>query len=134
MVEYSNSRLSGSAVNAMNLSAREVAEDFTSSLFYKRFIEGRRTETEVRFYYPGPDDIVLIGSADLIVFSDDYNLVVDYKSDRYRNPDIHKGQLTLYAEAIENLYGKPCYAIICYLRDFSQGPLWDKKGDVVRSI
>ena len=134
MAEYSNSRLSESVVNAMNLSAREVADGFIASDFYKNFIGNRKCGTEIRFYYPGPDDVVLIGSADLVVFSDDYNLVVDYKSDRYRSPDIHKGQLTLYAEAIEKLYGKPCYAIVCYLRDFSSGPLWNKSGEAIRSI
>ena len=100
--------------------ALSIAEGFPGSGFYKTYVEGRRTETEVRFYYP-EEGKVLEGVADLIAFGEDRLTIIDYKTDRRRNPEQHRGQLENYAKALSEIYGKPCGAVLCYVRDFSEG-------------
>lgn len=110
--------------------AKRIAEDFVSSEFYKENIGDNSVGTEIEFYYPDGDR-VLQGSADLVVFRSDCNLVVDYKTDKFKTPLEHKGQITTYVKAMEDLYGKKCYGRLCYIRDFSSGPVWDKDGNEV---
>ncbi len=110
--------------------AKRIADDFEKSDFFKSYVAGKDLVSELAFYYPDGER-VLQGSADLVVFSEDYNLVIDYKTDKYRTPQEHKGQITTYVKAIEELYGKKCFGLLCYVRDFSSGPAWDKDGNEV---
>ena len=124
-----------SEVEAKNLDlllseAKRIADDFVSTDFYRENVGECEVGTEIEFYYPD-EDRVLQGSADLVVFKDDYNLVIDYKTDKYKTPAEHKGQITTYVRAMEELYGKKCYGRLCYVRDFSAGPIWDKDGNEV---
>lgn len=117
-------------LDAIMASAKKIADDFVSSQFCRKYIEGREVQTELAFFYPDGER-VLQGSADLVVLGSDYNLVVDYKTDKYMNPAQHKGQISTYVRAIEDLYGKKCYGTVCYVRDFSSGPIWDREGNEV---
>ena len=111
--------------------ARNIALMFPQSDFYSEYVaDGLKLEPELRFYFY-EDGLVLEGSADLLVFHPEYNLVIDYKTDGHRNPEMHKGQITRYARALSELYKKPCYGIVCYVRDFSAGPIWDINGNVI---
>ena len=100
--------------------ALSIADGFVRSEFYKRYVEGHPVETEVRFYYP-EGGLVLEGVADLLVFDDSGIMIIDYKTDRRRNPEQHRGQLENYAKALSAIYSKPCRARLCYVRDFSEG-------------
>ncbi len=132
-IPYASSKISESNVEALNDCALTVAEEFISSDFYKKYIENEKYESEVKFYFPD-DDLVMIGQADLIVYKDSYNLIIDYKSDRVKRPEVHLGQLVSYAKAIEEISGKKCYSLLCYLRDFSTGPIWNSNGDIVEGL
>ena len=110
-----------------------ITSSFLSSEFYASVIAGRRTETEVRFYYP-MNDGVGEGSADLLVFGKEWNLVVDYKTDRYMNEEQHRGQVTAYAAAMEELYKKKCLAVLLYVRGWKAGTLIDANGNAVTGI
>ena len=77
------------------------------------------------------DDMIAEGSIDLVVFADDYNLVIDYKSDREMVPDYHKGQIVSYLKAAESLYEKKCYGVLLYLRSMEAGPFWDSSGNII---
>ena len=116
--------------DALLCEAKRIADEFVCSELYKKHIEGNDLAAELAFYYPDGDR-VLQGSADLVVFRDEYNLVVDYKTDKYKTPEEHKGQIVTYVKAMEDLYGKKCYGILCYVRDFSVGPIWDRDGNEV---
>ena len=111
----------------------EIEKAFFSSAFYKKHIKDHRTLAEVRFYYPAGNSVAE-GSADLLVFGDDYNLVVDYKTDRYKDESMHKGQITAYAEAMEDLYKKKCLAVLLYIRGMTEGTFLDKNGDEVKGL
>ena len=110
--------------------AKRIADDFAKSEFFETYVAGKDLVAELAFYYPDGER-VLQGSADLVVFADEYNLVIDYKTDKYRTPEEHKGQIVTYVKAMEDLYGKKCYGILCYVRDFSKGPVWDRDGNEV---
>ena len=129
--EFSNRNIGELDALRLSKEAERISLDFKKSSFYERFISNSNKQSaEVRFYYPY-ENRILEGSADLVVFRDDYNLVVDYKTDRHRNPEEHKMQITMYAKALEELYKKTCYGIVCYVRDFSCGPIWDRDGNEI---
>ncbi|MDY5931923.1 MAG: UvrD-helicase domain-containing protein [Candidatus Ornithospirochaeta sp.] len=132
MPEYRNPAIPARDAKALMDSAYRIASAFLSSAFYRERVAGHGIRTEERFYFP-MEGKVAEGSVDLLVFGDDCNLVVDYKTDLRKNPDYHKKQLVSYAQAMEELYGRECHAIVLYVRDFSTGPLWNSRGDVIET-
>ena len=128
--DYINSSLSVKELDALNKERKRIIGEFISSSFYKKNVEGKRASSEVRFYMPY-DDMIAEGSIDLIVFADDYNLIIDYKSDREMVPDYHKGQIVSYLKAAESLYEKKCYGVLLYLRSMETGPFWDSSGNII---
>ena len=111
----------------------EIKTSFLSSHFYKTHIENHEMEAEVRFYYPYGDSVAE-GSADLLVFGSDYNLVVDYKTDRFMDESEHRAQITAYAKAMEDLYKKKCLAVLLYVRGMTEGTFVDSSGDEIREL
>ena len=113
--------------------ARAFADGFVSSGFFEKRVKGHRTEEEMRFYtYDDRDPAVAVeGVMDLLVYGDDFNLVVDYKTDMFRNPEVHKDQLLTYIRVAEEICGKKCLGVLYYLRDGSTGPVWDREGKEV---
>ena len=110
--------------------ARAFAKGFSDSSFYREHIKGHKTHPEMRFYTYDENnpDIAVEGVIDLLVEGDDCNLVVDYKTDALRNPEVHRHQLTTYVRVAEELTGKECRGVLYYLRDGSLGPVWDREG------
>ncbi len=119
--------LSESEKEELSAALDGIVSGFLASEFYQSRIKGKRTETEIRFYYP-MNGSVAEGSADLLVFSDEYNLVVDYKTDRYMDENIHRAQITAYAAAMEDLYGKKCRSVLLYVRGWRAGTMIDRSG------
>ena len=118
--------------NAMLLEqAKAFARSFKESTFFEQFVQGHKTQTEVRFYTGSSElgDMVMEGVMDLLVEGEDYNLVVDYKTDRVKAPQIHKKQITTYVKVAKQLYRKNCYGVLFYLRDGSLGEFWDSEGN-----
>ncbi len=113
--------------------ARCFADSFVSSDFFKTHVRGRRTLEEQRFYTfdESLPEVALEGVMDLLVLGEDYNLVVDYKSDSFRNPEEHRMQILSYVRVAEQLYGRRCYGTLYYLRDGSLGGFWDSDGNEV---
>ena len=111
--------------------AKTFARLFMESSFYEQFVKGHKTQTEIRFYTGSSElgDMVMEGVIDLLVEGDDYNLVVDYKTDRVKAPQIHKKQITTYVNVARQLYKKKCYGVLYYLRDGSPGEFWDSEGN-----
>ena len=124
--------LESEKANAMLVEqARAFARSFLESPFYEQFVKGHKTQTEVRFYSSSEElgDVVMEGVIDLLVEGEDYNLVVDYKTDRVKAPQIHKRQITTYVKVARQLYKKNCYGVLYYLRDGSLSEFWDSEGN-----
>ena len=108
-----------------------LSKRFFASKLYER-IKSYKMKSEFRFYtYLEDEDAALEGVMDLIVFLDDYNLVVDYKSDSIRYSSAHRVQLTKYIEAAEELFKKPCYGTLYYLRSGEEDVFIDSSGATV---
>lgn len=119
--------------NLLLFQAREFADSFVRSSFFNDHVKGRKTLEELRFYTFDEEapDVALEGVIDLLVLGEDYNLVVDYKSDSFRNPEEHRIQILSYVKVAEQIYGKRCYGTLYYLRDGSLGGFWDRDGNPV---
>jgi ATP-dependent helicase/nuclease subunit A len=62
---------------------------------------------------------ILRGTMDLLVLFQDQVWVVDFKTDRFREPWFHREQLEIYRHAAEALTGESCRSFLFYLRDGS---------------
>ena len=116
--------------------ARSFADRFLSSPFFDMYVRGHGTKQEVRFYTPDPGDteVVIEGVIDLVVFGDDFNLVVDYKTDLLKDPEIHRAQVLTYIRVAEELFGKKCYGTLFYFRDGCTPGFWDRDGNPFRQL
>ena len=114
--------------------AKAFARSFAGSAFYETYVRGREVQSELRFFTGSRElgDVAIEGVIDLLVLGDEYNLVVDYKTDRFKAPEIHKKQIVTYVKIAQQLYKKPCYGVLYYLRDGSLGEFWDSEGNTVR--
>lgn len=61
-------------------------------------------------------DVAVSGQIDLLFEHEGTVYVVDYKTDRVENPDIHAEQLAVYRKAVSELRKKPAETWIFYLR------------------
>ena len=117
--------------------AKELALSFVKSDLYEKYVKGHETREELRFYtpYENDPDVAVEGVIDLLVLGDDYNLVIDYKTDLVMDPEVHRSQVLTYIKVAEDLFeGKPCYGTLFYLRSGSSPGFWDKSGKLLESI
>ncbi|MBQ6123891.1 MAG: hypothetical protein IJL13_00665, partial [Spirochaetales bacterium] len=68
------------------------------------------------------------------VFGEDYNLVIDYKTDLVMDPELHRSQVLTYIKVAQDLFGKRCYGTLFYLRDGSSPGFCDGSGNLMKSI
>ena len=76
-------------------------------------------ETEVEFALRKEvegDDCAVYGAIDLLVEYADELCLIDFKTDFNLHPEIHRGQLQVYREAVSRIWGKPVRSTLCYLR------------------
>ena len=72
------------------------------------------------------------GVIDLVVLGKDFNLVVDYKSDSFKDPEEHKIQILSYIKVVKDLYpDKECYGTLYYLREGKTESFWNLDGEEV---
>ncbi|MBP5162925.1 MAG: UvrD-helicase domain-containing protein [Spirochaetales bacterium] len=116
--------------------AKELASSFFESELYKNYVSGHETRPELRFYAPDADDpdLAVEGVMDLLVRGDEYNLVIDYKTDLVMDPELHRSQVLTYIKVAKDLFGKRCYGTLFYLRDGSSPGFWDEDGNLLKSI
>ncbi len=107
--------------------ARVLCDNFLQSDIYKENVENYTPRCEVKFFssvvHDGRD-VVVEGSIDLLVATDDEMLVIDFKTDRYRMPERHRSQLDLYMQAIQRIYEKPVRSCVTYLRSCGAEEWW----------
>lgn len=104
--------------------AERIGMGLMASGFYKSYMENMELEGEVPFMALEGDSL-LRGAIDLVIHRPDSILIVDYKTDRVKDPDFHRSQVLGYMKAAEAVYSKPAYGTCLYVRDFSLGPIWE---------
>ncbi len=127
---FKSNNLSDKELDVINKANLAIIDDFKSSSFYNTYLKGREFFTELRFY-DSEGDILIEGSIDLLIEGDEYNLVIDYKTDREENPSYHRGQILSYIKAAESIYNKKCYGALLFLRNMKLTPFIDKSGNII---
>ena len=79
---------------------------FFESEFGKRVISADKVYREKPFMLK-KDGYILEGIIDCYFLEEGKLILFDFKTDQYRNPEKHRAQLELYAEALEKNYGRP---------------------------
>lgn len=109
--------------NDMIAEAVHLATGFVNSELFLSFKnEGYTLYSEYRFFAPfviDGTDMTLEGSIDLLAVKDDKAVVVDFKTDKKKAPSSHKEQLSLYKDAVKQLFGiDDIETEVVYLREF----------------
>jgi len=102
--------------------AEAVTERFVASSLGREVSRAVKIEPEYPFLMrrAAPEGRqILRGTMDLLVTMTDQVWVVDFKTDRYREPWFHREQLEIYRLAAEALSGLRCRSFLFYLRDGS---------------
>ena len=104
-----------------------LCNNFLEGDIYKNHVESNNPRCEVKFFSSALHEgrpVVVEGSIDLLVETDDELLIIDFKTDRYRMPERHKAQLDLYMQAIQRIYKKPVRGCVTYLRCSGNEKWW----------
>lgn len=112
--------------------ARHLCSNFLESDLFKKHVEGKALRCEVQFFSSIPHkgrEVVVEGSVDLLVELDDEILVIDFKTDRYRHPEVHRPQVETYMQAMHRIYGRPVRGCVTFLRSCGSVLWWEYKED-----
>lgn len=105
--------------------ALQMCKNFTDSDFYKS-LNGFEKYTEKGFFYFDNDrNEVMEGIVDLLCVSKDKVVIVDYKTDKYKDTSTHKDQLQMYTKAMSVIYRRKVEAYLFYVRSGESEKLFD---------
>jgi ATP-dependent exoDNAse (exonuclease V) beta subunit len=104
-----------------------LCDNFFESDLYKQQVEGKAFKCEVKFFsaveYQGRE-VAVEGAIDLLVETPEEMVVIDFKTDLYRNPEAHIRQVMTYLQAVERLYGKRARGCVTFLRHCGGETWW----------
>lgn len=107
--------------------ARRLCDNFFASELYETYVLPYSFECEVKFFssvfYEGRE-VVVEGSIDLLVEMPDAMLVLDFKTDAFRQPEIHRLQIETYMQAVARIYEKPVRGCVTFLRECKDEIWW----------
>lgn len=112
--------------------ALSLATAFIKSGWYHREVEPYPVAAEVGFFSTLVHEgrkVVVEGSIDLLVDRGDYVLVIDFKTDRKRDAEVHRFQVETYMRAVRRIYQRPVKGCIVYLRDVETIEVWEGVDD-----
>jgi len=116
------SKLKESQIKKIEDVAKNYALSFINSNFYNRYVKDNNCRCEVGFFSRIENEIgenlVVEGFIDLLIQDKDNNyLIVDFKTDKVRNPIIHEKQILTYTTAVKRLYpNSSVRGCVVYLR------------------
>jgi len=103
----------------LDFDAGKLAANFLNSSFAQ---ENKDVdfESEVAFLLNIGDSVkplYINGQIDLLLEKKDKIIIVDFKTDKYKTPEKYAIQLALYRQAAEEIYNKPAFSYLFYLRE-----------------
>lgn len=108
--------LTESEINRLTADAKCLANGFLNSKLYESIRE-HELFSEREFFMQN-NGIVLNGKIDLMSVCDKEVVIVDFKTDSYKNEKQHVLQLSCYRDAVSSVYkGKNIRCFVVYLRD-----------------
>ncbi|MCK5200019.1 MAG: PD-(D/E)XK nuclease family protein, partial [Spirochaetales bacterium] len=99
--------------------AQKLAENFLSSSFALE-IKDSSFKSELAFLLNLGDSqnhFYVNGQIDLLLEKKDAVMIIDFKTDKYRNPEEYAVQMFLYRKAAEEIFNKPVISYLFYLRE-----------------
>ncbi len=117
------SKLKPTEIKAIENIAKSYASDFINSDFYHKYVEKFECKCEVGFFSRVDDEVgeslVVEGFIDLLVKDDENNyLIIDFKTDKVRNPKLHEMQIKTYITAVKRMYpNSHVTGCVVYLRN-----------------
>jgi ATP-dependent exoDNAse (exonuclease V) beta subunit len=112
----------GGAASLLAEEAFTKAEDFLKTETGRKASASPRRKSEFEFRLPlknGAASILVRGIMDLIFEDSGRCVIVDFKTDRYRDPELHRIQLAAYRAAAPAFSDLEPGIFLCYLRDLS---------------
>jgi ATP-dependent exoDNAse (exonuclease V) beta subunit len=109
-----------------------LAAAFIKSAWYQSEVEPYPVASEVGFFSTTEHEgrnVVVEGSIDLLVDRPDHLLVIDFKTDRRRDAEVHRFQVETYMRAVKRIYQRPVKGCIVYLRDVETIEVWEGVDD-----
>jgi ATP-dependent exoDNAse (exonuclease V) beta subunit len=103
------SKLKASQIKLIEQVALDYAKAFIDSDFAINYVKDNNCRCEVGFFSRVENEIgenlVVEGFIDLLIEDKEHNyIVVDFKTDKFRNPEIHEKQLSTYITAVKRLH------------------------------
>ena len=108
--------------------ALALCGSFLASPWYRTEVQPYPIACEVGFFSSVEHEgrqVVAEGSVDLLVNRGDHYLVIDFKTDRYRDEEVHRFQLEIYMQAMARIHQRPVKGCIVYLRDVQNIVVWE---------
>lgn len=120
--------LEGAAAKQVIADALSLCDGFVASPWYKREVEPYPVSCEVGFFSLVEHEgraVAAEGSVDLLVKQEDHYLVVDFKTDRFRDEAVYRFQVETYMQAMARIYQCPVKGCVVYLRDVRDIVVWE---------
>lgn len=109
-----------------------LCNGFFSSNWYITEVKPYPVFSEVGFFSLVEHEgraVVAEGSVDLLVKRGDHYLVIDFKTDRFRDEEVHRFQVQTYMQAIGRIHQCPVKGCVVYLRDVEDIVVWEAEYD-----
>jgi len=117
--------------------AVSLASAFFQSRWYHHEVEPYPVSAEVGFFSTLQHEgrtVAVEGSIDLLVDRGDHYLVIDFKTDRTRDAEVHRFQVETYMTAVRRIYQRPTKGCIVYLRDVDSIEVWEGENDDTNTL
>ena len=116
---YVNAHLSENQIKMIESDADLLASEFLDSDLCRSMLNMEIHSEEKFTVYR--DGMIVEGTIDLFAVSPDTVILVDFKTDLYKNPVVHQAQLDYYADALASLYpNRKIIKELVYLRRSEQ--------------
>ena len=130
---FEKNKISAKDLHVLLDAGDELAQQFIQSAYYHREIEPylQSTKAEVHLYFHPQQEtnkeLVVEGQIDILVKKPDGSYdILDFKTDKERNKNGHKQQVTLYKEALKQItHCDHIRTAIVYLRDPEHVVYWE---------
>lgn len=116
--DFVNEKIAGEELETLKNDAEALADGFIKSSLFAKIKNYELFPEKEFFMYDESLELTVRGVMDLLAVSDKLAVIIDFKTDRFKNPDEYAEQLSYYKKAMRSMYpNKEVSAYLVYLRD-----------------